>query len=161
MIDIMKQGLGLRTPQQERFGNSQELKSFGGRYRTRTARPRRRRGSRTVLRQQIAQNPEPFQGQRLRKGSGFLILRYFFVQIVQAKDRHLINSGTGSSCKQRKTGSSHWGTPCCTYRYRLWLLAGCVRQGAPCFCFIAVGRTSNRITVTPYRFLPAPARTTR
>ena len=30
MIDIMKQGLGLRTPQQERFGNSQELKSFGG-----------------------------------------------------------------------------------------------------------------------------------
>ena len=44
MIDIMKQGLGLRTPQQERFGNSQELKSFGGRYRTRTARPRRRRG---------------------------------------------------------------------------------------------------------------------
>ena len=48
MIDIMKQGLGLRTPQQERFGNSQELKSFGGRYRTRTARPRRRRGSRTV-----------------------------------------------------------------------------------------------------------------
>ena len=30
MINIMKQGLGLRTPQQERFGNSQELKSFGG-----------------------------------------------------------------------------------------------------------------------------------
>ena len=84
MIDIMKQGLGLRTPQQERFGNSQELKSFGGRYRTRTARPRRRRGSRTVLRQQIAQNPEPFQGQRLKKGSGFLILRYSFVQAAIA-----------------------------------------------------------------------------
>ena len=29
--------------------------------------------------------------------------------------------GAGSSCKQRKTGSSRWGTPCCTYRYRLWL----------------------------------------
>ena len=84
MIDIMKQGLGLRTPQQERFGNSQELKSFGGRYRTRTARHRRRRGSRTVLRQQIAQNPEPFQGQRLKKGSGFLILRYSFVQVAIA-----------------------------------------------------------------------------
>ena len=41
---------------------------------------------------------------------------------------------TGSSCKQRKTGSSHWGTPCCTYRYRLWLLAGCVRVDTPCFC---------------------------
>ena len=34
-------------------------------------------------------------------------------------------------------------------------------QGAPCFCFIAVGCTSNRITATPYRFLPAPARTIR
>ena len=44
----------------------------GGRYRTRTAQPRRRRGSRTVLRQQIALNPEPFQGQWLKKGSGFL-----------------------------------------------------------------------------------------
>ena len=42
-------------------------------------------------------------------------------------------------------------------------LRGRVRpiQGAPCFCFIAVGCTSNRITATPYRFLPAPARTTR
>ena len=43
---------------------------------------------------------------------------------------------TGSSGKQRKTGSSlRWETPCCTYRYCLWLLAGCVRVGAPCFCF--------------------------
>ena len=42
--------------------------------------------------------------------------------------------GTGSSCKQRKTGSSlRWGTPCLTYR--MWIFAGCVRQGAPCFCF--------------------------
>ena len=40
-------------------------------------------------------------------------------------------------------------------------LAGCVRVDAPCFCFIVVGCTSNRITATPYRFLPAPARTTR
>ena len=42
----------------------------------------------------------------------------------------------GSSCKQRKTGSSRRGTPCCTYRYRMWILAGCVLfRGAPCFCF--------------------------
>ena len=41
MIDIMKQGLGLRTPQQERFGNSQELKSFGGELGTRTPDPLR------------------------------------------------------------------------------------------------------------------------
>ncbi len=42
--------------------------------------------------------------------------------------------GTGSSCKQRKTGSSRRGTPCCTYRCCLWLLAGCVLfRDAPCF----------------------------
>ena len=34
-------------------------------------------------------------------------------------------------------------------------------QGAPYFCFIMVGCTPKRITATPYRFLPAPARTTR
>ena len=28
------------------------------------------------------------------------------------------------------------GTPCCTYRYRMWILAGCVLfGGAPCFLF--------------------------
>ena len=47
--------------------------------------------------------------------------------------------GTGSSCKQRKTGSSHWGTPCCTYRYHMWILAGCVLfRGAPCFLFCLI-----------------------
>ena len=36
--------------------------------------------------------------------------------------------GTGSSYpKQRKTERSRRGTPCCTYRCCLWLLAGCVR----------------------------------
>ena len=42
----------------------------------------------------------------------------------------------GSSCpQQRKTERSRRGTPCCTYRYRLWLFAGCARVGAPCFFF--------------------------
>ena len=41
--------------------------------------------------------------------------------------------GIGSYCNQRKTGSSRWGTPCLTYR--VWIFAGCVRVGAPCFCF--------------------------
>ena len=44
--------------------------------------------------------------------------------------------GAGSSYpRQRKTERSRWGTPCCTYRYRMWILAGCVFRGAPCFCF--------------------------
>ena len=43
--------------------------------------------------------------------------------------------GAGSHLRQRKTGSSRWGTPCCTYRCRMWILAGCVFRGAPCFCF--------------------------
>ena len=39
---------------------------------------------------------------------------------------------------------------------------GRVRPGGrTLFCFIMVGCTSKRITATPYRFLPAPARTTR
>ena len=42
--------------------------------------------------------------------------------------------GTGSSLRQRKTERSRWGTPCCTYR--MWILSGCVRQGAPCFFFV-------------------------
>ena len=43
--------------------------------------------------------------------------------------------GAGSHLRQRKTGSFRWGTPCCTYRCRMWILAGCVFRGAPCFCF--------------------------
>ena len=35
-----------------------------------------------------------------------------------------------------KTERSRRGTPCCTYRYRLWSFAGCVLfRGAPCFLF--------------------------
>ena len=34
----------------------------------------------------------------------------------------------------KKTERSRRGTPCCTYRYRLWSFAGCVLfGGAPCF----------------------------
>ena len=45
------------------------------------------------------------------------------------------NDTTGSSWKERKTGSSRWGTPCLTYRVDF---SGCVRQGAPFFlrCFL-------------------------
>ena len=46
-----------------------------------------------------------------------------------------VAGGTGSHLRQRKTERSRWGTPCCTYRYRMWILAGCVFRGAPCFCF--------------------------
>ena len=70
-------------------------------------------------------NARPFG--RSKAPLGLLLLR---------KRELALAGGTSSSCKQRKTGSSHWGTPCCTYRYRLWLLAGCVLfRGAPCFCF--------------------------
>ena len=44
-----------------------------------------------------------------------------------------VAGGTGSHLRQRKTGSSRWGTPCLTYR--MWIFAGCVFRGAPCFCF--------------------------
>ena len=54
----------------------------------------------------------------------------------------------GSSCRKRKTGSSRWGTPCCTYRYCLWLLAGCVRVDAPCFCFIPSYNSAPFVSIT-------------
>ena len=44
----------------------------------------------------------------------------------------ILNGEPGEYCNQRKTGSSRRGTPCLTYR--VWIFAGCVRQGAPCFC---------------------------
>ena len=69
-------------------------------------------------------NARPFG--RSKAPLGLLLLR---------KRELALAGGTSSSCKQRKTGSSHWGTPCCTYRYRLWLLAGCIQQGTPFFCF--------------------------
>ena len=44
-----------------------------------------------------------------------------------------VAGGAGSSYpRQRKTGSSRWGTPCLTYRVDF---SGCVLRGAPCFCF--------------------------
>ena len=37
---------------------------------------------------------------------------------------------------KKKTERSRRGTPCCTYRYRLWSFAGCVLfGGAPCFFY--------------------------
>ena len=45
-----------------------------------------------------------------------------------------VAGGAGSHLRQRKTGSSRWGTPCLTYR--VWIFAGCVLRGAPCFCFV-------------------------
>ena len=70
-------------------------------------------------------NARPFG--RSKAPLGLLLLR---------KRELALAGGTGSSFRQRKTERSRWGTPCCTYRYRMWILAGCVRQGAPCFCFM-------------------------
>ena len=49
----------------------------------------------------------------------------------------------GNFCKYCFMGTLRWGTPCCTYRYRLWLLAGCVRVDAPCFVSSWLGVRQN------------------
>ena len=82
-------------------------------------------------------NARPFG--RLKAPLGVLLLRKR--ELTYGRQNRLIMQTT----KNRKFPL---GTPCCTYRYRLWLLAGCVRVDAPCFCFIVVGCTSKRI----YRF---------
>ena len=53
-----------------------------------------------------------------------------------------VAGGTGSHLRQRKTERSRRGTPCCTYRYRVWIFAGCVRVDAPCF-FLENFKTSS------------------
>ena len=59
---------------------------------------------------------------------GLLLLR---------KHEFALAGRAGSShYQQRETERSRRGTPCCTYRYRLWSFAGCVLfGGAPCFFF--------------------------
>ena len=71
-------------------------------------------------------NARPFG--RSKAPLGLLLLR----------KRELALAGrAGSSCKQRKTGSSHWGTPCCTYRYCMWIFQGASYSGAhPVFVFM-------------------------
>ena len=63
----------------------------------------------------------------------------------------LAECGAGSDCNQRKTGSSRWGTPCLTYR--VWIFAGCVRVGAPCFCYLSVQSCTQFIDLIKL-FLP-------
>ena len=65
-------------------------------------------------------NARPFG--RLKAPLGLSLLR------CAAQTRACLWAGrAGSSCpQQRKAERSRRGTPCCTYRYRLWLLAGCV-----------------------------------
>ena len=101
-----------------------------------------------------------------------------------------VAGGAGSSCpQQRETERSRRGTPCCTYRYCLWSLAGCVLfRDAPCFCFVqGCALTSYNpaqpskcfhctttsatvllwsahfvdVTAVSHTFSPPPARTTR
>ena len=71
-------------------------------------------------------NARPFG--RSKAPLGLLLLR---------KRELALAGGTGSSHRQqRKTERSRRGAPCCTYRYCLWILAGCVLfSGAPCFLF--------------------------
>ena len=48
-----------------------------------------------------------------------------------------VAGGAGSYCNQRKTGSSRWGTPCCTYRYRMWIFQGASGRAHLVFlCFV-------------------------
>ena len=61
-----------------------------------------------------------------------------FIAPLRCANASLPMAGRAGSSfpRQRETARSRRGTPCCTYRCCLWLLAGCVRVGAPFFCFI-------------------------
>ena len=76
-------------------------------------------------------NARPFG--RLKAPLGVLLLRKR--ELTYGRQNRLIMQTT----KNRKFPL---GTPCCTYRYRLWLLAGCVRQDAPCFILTLISVSS-------------------
>ena len=69
---------------------------------------------------------------RLKAPLGLSLLRC----AAQTRACRMAGGTSSSRRQQRETERSRRGTPCCTYRYRLWLLAGCVLRGAPCFCFV-------------------------
>ena len=71
----------------------------------------------------------------------------------QAEQAHHTTSKEKQSVPDGERPVVHISVVCGFFRVR--------PQGAPYFCFIMVGCASKRITATPYRFLPAPARTTR
>ena len=71
-------------------------------------------------------NARPFG--RLKAPLGLLLLR--------KRELALAGRAGSSHYQQRETERSRRGTPCCTYHYRLWSLAGCVLfRDAPCFLF--------------------------
>ena len=53
---------------------------------------------------------------------------------------------TGSHLQQRKTGSSRWGTPCCTYLCRMWIFQGASAGAHPIFVSSWLGIRQNAFT---------------
>ena len=81
-------------------------------------------------------NARPFG--RLKAPLGLLLLR----------KRELALAGrAGSSCpQQRKTERSRRGTPCCTYRYRMWIFQGASAGAHPIFVSSWLGVRQNAFT---------------
>ena len=77
-----------------------------------------------------------------RSGVPFLQGRLLLQQVCHAAQADAKKTAPEELCQIdtipptiEKTERSQRGTPCCTYHCRMWLLAGCVRVDAPCFCF--------------------------
>ena len=84
MIDIMKQGLELRTPQQERFGNSQ-VEEFWWAVQNSNSTAPPQAGQQNGPAPANSTKPGTFSGPKwLKKGSGSLFLHYFFVLVAIA-----------------------------------------------------------------------------
>ena len=57
-----------------------------------------------------------------------------FIAALRKHEFALAGRAGSSRRQQRETERSRRGTPCCTYCYRMWILAGCVLcRGTPCF----------------------------
>ena len=86
----------------------------------------------------------------LKSPTGAFIAALRFANAVQPQT--LLRTDEEELCQfdtipptREKTERSRRGTPCCTYRCCLWLLAGCVRVGAPCFFYYASSFSARSI----------------
>ena len=106
-----------------------------------------------------------------RSGVPFLQGRLLLQQVCHAAQADAKKTAPEELCQIdtipptiEKTERSQRGTPCCTYRYRIWILAGCVRRAHPVFVFMETHAvpyaTSGSFLRTPsavvsYKICPA------
>ena len=80
---------------------------------------------------------EPSRGHKFSILENFVFHRDFTFQTLASFQSDLVGACLPQTLLIIRALRHEWnGVSCFTYRYRMWILAGCVLfRGAPCFCF--------------------------